>query len=188
MHRQNGFTLLEMMVALSVFAITGLLSWQVLESGSNTQHSVTKHIHHATELQRLFAALENDLQAAIAVPAMAGSVPPDVWFRADGHTVLLNLLRDPLDPDARAPVRIVWKTEAGVLRRLQWRQGLSTSDTSPLVTQRFSVPMKLRFWQGQKWRMGWDHRDAMPTAAEITLIHPQWGEVRKIVLMGGESS
>lgn len=188
MNKQNGFTLLEMMVALCVFAITGLIGWQVMESTSKTQVSVTNHIYQSGETQRIFAVLQNDLQAAISVPANAGGVQSDVWFSAEGSTVLLNLLRYPLDPVANSPAHIVWKTEAGILRRYQWRYGLSSTITPPVVTMQFNGQVKLRFWQGQKWITGWSQPDRMPEAAEIILTHPLWGEVRKIVLMGGEDA
>ncbi|MBQ0797917.1 MAG: type II secretion system minor pseudopilin GspJ [Porticoccaceae bacterium] len=60
-HRNQGFTLLEVMVALSIFAVIGLGSWQVLDRVLTSKQYLTQRSDQLRETQRGIWLLARDI-------------------------------------------------------------------------------------------------------------------------------
>ena len=58
----RGFTLLEMLVALSVFSVIGIMSSQLVVRMMDTTERVTERGRELTELQRAFEILRRDIE------------------------------------------------------------------------------------------------------------------------------
>ena len=58
----RGFTLLEMLIALSVFAVIGIMSSQLVVRMMDTTERVTERGRELTELQRAFEILRRDIE------------------------------------------------------------------------------------------------------------------------------
>lgn len=57
----NGFTLLEMLVSLAIFAMLGLATYTVVNTTVNGHEAVLNQNTQLTNLQRAFVIMENDL-------------------------------------------------------------------------------------------------------------------------------
>jgi len=57
----NGFTLLEMLVSLAIFAMLGLATYTVVNTTVNGHEAVLNQNTQLTNLQRAFVIVENDL-------------------------------------------------------------------------------------------------------------------------------
>jgi general secretion pathway protein J len=93
----RGFTLLELLLAMALFAIVSLLGWRGLDSILASRPAVEAQSRAALELAAAWTQLETDLQAARGVhglgrPANAISAPHIV-----AHPNSLSLLRNPAD-------------------------------------------------------------------------------------------
>lgn len=58
--RVNGFTLLEMLVSLAIFAMLGLATYSVVNTTVNGHEAVLNQNTQLTNLQRAFVIMEND--------------------------------------------------------------------------------------------------------------------------------
>ena len=61
MNNQTGFTLLELVIALAIFALLGLASWTLFDGVLRVQRSSMAHEREFRTLQRAVAVIERDL-------------------------------------------------------------------------------------------------------------------------------
>ncbi|HWW57178.1 MAG TPA: prepilin-type N-terminal cleavage/methylation domain-containing protein, partial [Sphingopyxis sp.] len=83
MKDERGFTLVEMLVALSIFALIAAMGVGLLRSSIDTQDAVQGRLKGMSGINRLRAVMANDLAQAVqrstrgpageAVPAFVGS-------------------------------------------------------------------------------------------------------------------
>ncbi len=101
----NGFTLIEMLVSLAIFALIGISAYQVLASSalvSEREQTRTENMH---ELDRALRIIERDLRQVVNRPvrdefgpkyALTGSVAGELEFTRGGNDNPLGLARSDL--------------------------------------------------------------------------------------------
>ena len=62
----RGFTLLELLVAVAIFALLGVGSYRLLASTINVRDTAKKHDAALIQLQRSFIVMNRDLSQAIS--------------------------------------------------------------------------------------------------------------------------
>jgi general secretion pathway protein J len=84
----NGFTLIEMLVALAIGAVIALLSYQALDGAIKIESRVSKLTQQMNSVQRVWQFFADDIQHAVPRP----------WKDSFGNTqpVMLGLLGDRL--------------------------------------------------------------------------------------------
>lgn len=60
LRRQQGFTLLEIMIALTIFAVISTLAWQILDGAMRTTTATDTAATTLNQLQRACNLLERD--------------------------------------------------------------------------------------------------------------------------------
>lgn len=66
MNRQSGFTLLELVIAIAIFALLGLASWRLFDGVVRTQQGAGQHEREVRALQRAVGVIERDVWQAVA--------------------------------------------------------------------------------------------------------------------------
>lgn len=191
MHNRNqgGFTLVEMMLALVIFAMLSMAGYHMLNGAVRTHDLIRSHTTRLGEIQRVMALIKNDLMSAVFVIPGRYPASGELRIRSDDSRDILSLTRyTGLYPTAQAsvaPERVIWRQENQSLRRLS-RPGALGTQTGPwMVTARFDLdtPVNVRFYDRGRWVAGWSSALA-PQAAQITLNDSRYGEIRMLVLMG----
>lgn len=70
---QRGFTLLELMVAMSIFAMLAVAGWQVFDSVNRARDQAQVHADNLAVLQYAYLQMQQDLQQVVAYQAADAS-------------------------------------------------------------------------------------------------------------------
>jgi general secretion pathway protein J len=119
-----GFTLVEVLVALSLLAILGVISWRGLDYVTAQRERVDRETDELTGILRVLSQLERDVaQRApdfmLPAPATPGMLPPSIAvLSATGGVMALEIVR--IAPGAGGPARaqrVVYRISDATLTR-----------------------------------------------------------------------
>lgn len=175
---ERGFTLVEMMVALSLFAAIATMGLALLRSSVDTQAAVQNHLADMGSFNRLRAVMAHDLgqalprltrdEAGAEVPAFIGG-DADFSFVHGGAHGLGGQHR----PDAQrvryAFEQAVWSRASQVML-----DGAAMGPGDPLARKVESVALRYRDAAGL-WHRNWPTQDGadLPSAVEVVIIGHQ---------------
>jgi general secretion pathway protein J len=78
--KRAGFTLIEVLIALSILALVATLGYRALASLSDSEAQLTAEARHWRNLDGLFARLEADLREALPRDVRTGSGSEPAWL------------------------------------------------------------------------------------------------------------
>lgn len=203
MKGQRGFTLLEVLVAITITAVIGIGVWQVLSGVILSRDRVDELAEDFDGLQRAMLLLERDITQIVNRPArdIYGDFKPALTSREDDFALMVTRQgwRNPLGIRRSSLQRVGWEYTGSELRRRYWPtldQGQEDNSRDLLLLEGVTA-FDLRFLNEQNsWVPEWPSDDAMasltpasrpdisfPLGIEITLEHEIFGElVRTFVL------
>jgi general secretion pathway protein J len=153
----RGFTLLELLVAISVLAIVSMIAWRGLDSLIGTRERLEPEGEEVRALLTAFGQLERDL-AQITAPAVFGLNSSPVVVRATTEGPVLEILRiAPTTVVAPTSIQTVfWRVADGVLVRQVSapRRTFEPSENEQLSTatlMRDVKSMRIRLWRDVTW-------------------------------------
>jgi general secretion pathway protein J len=188
--RDAGFTLVETLVALAVFARLSAAAVGILAWAADQQGVVRARMDRLAELQRAHALLATDLsQVAVRPTRRSDGIAERDAFKAatpgDGSRPLLAFVRRGWDnPDAmpRASLQYVeYRLVEGRLERSTRPALDGTSAGAPQVLLRGVGPSRLAFYSHRQWSDGWiGGAQALPQAVALELELEGIGPVRQV--------
>ena len=190
MKRPAGVTLVEMLIALSIFGMITAAGVTLLSVTARTQETSDRLLAEVGETRRVGALLSADLAQAAprlhrdrdgrpqrAFAGGAGNAPALLafvrhgWYRGDGGTLQ----------------RIGYRLQGGRLERLAFRNvdGGGEAVVIPLLDGVTSVRLRYRDEDGA-WLERWNHSDEtrLPEAVELVTQSETQGVVRQLFLVG----
>jgi general secretion pathway protein J len=202
--RNSGFTLIEAMIALSIFSFLGVAAYQLLSSTAALKEAGDKRFEVLSGLQSALRLLEEDLMQLS--PRSVAGASADRLPALDGAPALgvLELtrsgLRNPLGLPRSRLQRVAWEVDdEGTLLRHTWFDVDARNDTEPLtrvvVADVESLSLRFRDAEGI-WGETWPPRESttapgvpddetvaepLPQAIEVHLMHKQIGELVRVI-------
>lgn len=171
-----GFTLVEMLVALSLFAMLAVIGVGLLRSSIGTQDAVQARLQAMAGINRLRAIMGHDLAGAAARPTrgVTGAAEPAFLGRADGFA-LVSLGTSDLDDEVggQPQVQRIQYHLAGD----EWRRairpvldGSATGKGDALMSEVGRIALRYRDRRGV-WQSVWPvpMGGDLPAALEFTL-------------------
>jgi len=193
----SGFTLLELLVALSIFSVLSVMAYGGLQTVITTKKSTQISADRISEIQLVMMRISNDLRQAVPrkirdeygdfLPAMQSSQNSDdtmAWTRA-GYRNPAQLIRSNVQ-------RVAYKLEQQKLIRMTWPVLDRAQDTEALETEVLSgiESIEWRFLNEKtEWISSWPEESdvtglyPLPNAVELTLELQDWGKMRRLILL-----
>jgi len=199
--REAGFTLLEVMIAVGIFALLGLGTYRMLDTVLRTDEATRQQERNLRELTRAFATLDRDLSQATARPIR------DPY--GDGRAALLGELgasdgraaveltrggwRNPLGLTRSQLQRVRWRLAGEDLERVYWTVLDAAVDSQPRVQKVLGGVTSLEFRyldERGTWHEQWPLTEgegseeeklaALPVALEIKLEQRRFGALTRL--------
>ncbi|MFN3842089.1 MAG: type II secretion system minor pseudopilin GspJ [Rehaibacterium terrae] len=119
---ERGFTLLEVMVAVAIFAVVAALAWGGLDTLARSRHALDAESARLAALQRAVAMFERDLRQVAARPVRDGSgqTRPALFAGGDGIEVSRFVGQGGWVGPSPQVERIDWQCRDGRLLRARW--------------------------------------------------------------------
>jgi general secretion pathway protein J len=193
MRRARGYLLLELLVAVAIFAVVAALAWGGLDAVVRTREATDAQAARLAELQRAVVGLERDLREVAARPVRgtAGQIWPAVLGGATTLELTHAAYASLSVPRSPALARSQWGIDGGrLLRRVD--PVLDRPPGAPLAPVAMLADVEsftLRYLDGSgTWREEWPPRagaetqsDVLPRAVEFRLRLSDLGEITRMV-------
>jgi general secretion pathway protein J len=198
--RARGFTLLELLVAITVLSVVSMIAWRGLDSLVRTRERLEPEADDARALLTTFGQMERDL-AQVTNPRFVGLTTSPVQVSIANGSTMLQLARiAPAAPDRPTEVQTVYyRVVDGTLMR-QATPALPAFELTP--TDRLESARlldKVRLMQVRTWSAngGWvdpnvpqDASGAAPASTamvpgvEVTIERESGRIYRRVLLVG----
>lgn len=197
--KSQGFTLLEVLVAVAIIAVVGVAAYRMLDSVSTARNKVEARDQSLLALQRGLALVGRDLSQAFPRPIRNefGDTEPAFWlpaantleFTRSGH-------RNPLGEKRSELLRVRYRLDQDRLLRETWtqldRDRLDKPRTDVVMTGLSELRWQVNDARNGQWLNQWPANDQitvekqrlpMPAAVTLEFRDARYGKIRRIFLL-----
>ncbi|SFM25861.1 type II secretion system minor pseudopilin GspJ [Marinobacter zhejiangensis] len=170
---QGGFTLMEVLIAVTITAVIGLGIWQVVSGIIVARDRVDAVAEQFDQVQRAFLLMERDISQSVYRPVrnLYGDTEPALTSRSDQLSLTLTRQgwRNPIGLKRSTLQRVGYEFTGDELRRRYWPvvdQGQDDSSRDQFLisdVKTFDVEFLDR---EQRWVSDWPSQEAMNATAE----------------------
>ena len=183
MSRNKGFTLVELLVALAIFAILSGFAYRGLTAMLESREALQKESRKWRDVAVFIGRVERDLDAVLIRLAKAPSglalaaVSSSLGDPSLGDGLALTRSGSPLQPNAlAAPQRVAYRLRDGRVERLSWAgvDAAPRDEPAPVAVLGPVRALTFRYLDARngEWRASWGlpgSIEAPPAAVEMTL-------------------
>jgi general secretion pathway protein J len=183
MSRNRGFTLVELLVALAIFAIMSGFAYRALNSMLESREALAKESRKWRDVSLFVGRVERDVAAVLPrIATGAGelklaplsssidSTAPGLAITRSGNMLAGNV--------SAAPQRVAYRLREGRIERLAWA-GVDAAprdepQPTPVLAGVGSLAFRFMDPKSSEWRPDWglpgNAAAALPAAVEMTLV------------------
>ncbi len=199
-HRTHGFTLLELLIALSIFALVAAMAYGGLNTMLRTTDGMEARAEALRSLQMAWLWLERDIEGYVDRPVRneyGDSAPALRLATPDG--LLIEFTRggwnNPLGQARSTLQRVAYRLEDGILYRRWWTVLDRAQDSAPVEEPLLEGVDEVRIRvldEQRRWQEQWPPLDRdpeapppRPLAVELRLETGGFGELRWLFRLAG---
>ena len=193
----RGFTLLELLVALTIFALISVALFGSLTSMIETKQHLEADSNKLRELQTAFRIIGRDIEQAIDRPVRAPyqselPLPALMWTEPPGNFELTtNGRRNPLRMKRSSLQRVAYRLEDELLIKDTWAVLDRTIDSKPFsqVILRDVEGFEMSFigengpWLPANNASG-TSAVGLPKAVQVQIYLKNWGRIDRLFIIG----
>lgn len=185
---RNGFTLVELMIALMIFGMLAAAGVGLLRFSVDAQAATKGRLDAMAADRRVEALMASD--SAQAVPRTTRNETGDSVQAFEGDGSGFSLVRsgvDPLTDIARPSLqKVAYRFEGGTISRTAWPMLDGARPGPPSALARDVASIQLRYRSKDGWREVWDplRPDLLPRAIELVLRPVRGPQMRYLFLVG----
>lgn len=202
-HRSDGFTLVELLAAIAIFAVMTIMAYGGLSAVLRTREAVETSLARTAEIQKAVYRLQSDFEQARARPIRDeyGDLRPAFITENEGREGLRVEFtrggwRNPRLLRRGALERVSYGLKEERLLRYSWQTLDRAQEDAPAEIPLLDkvTALEWQFLDAQRnWHGEWpprnatgDASDELPRAVELRLETADWGEIRYLFrLIGG---
>lgn len=195
--RVQGFTLIEVMLAVVILALIGLASTAVLSQMTQAERHSVQHHALLAELQFTLLLLDNDVRQMVARPVRASDEQHKHLYVSNNGRLLES------DYDGLAFVRAGWLNPEGMLPRAELQpvvyrvqEGVLQRVYQPFVDAIGGTPavqnlltevedFQVTFFHQGKELKTWLQAYDLPEQVQIKITHARFGVIERVLLTSG---
>lgn len=170
---QKGITLIELMIALGVFAIIGILSYRALNQASATEQRIAGELTRWRQIARVFQFMQNDFSQVVppyfgvATSNAKGAATFPVFLSVGAKESELQLTVF----DRGEVRRVAYRFDEQKLAWLRWRGRAAVGEAERAELLAGVQGVRWRFLYMDRWLDSWPMATgaALPDAVEVTL-------------------
>lgn len=191
----RGFTLLELLTALAIFALLSTMGFTGLQTVLQAQAQHREQAQAFAALTRTLSLLQQDLEQAVNRPVRDQQGDPLPALLGNPSAASLEFSRQGWLNPQRSPVpalqRVGWRLEQQRWLRHAWPVLDRAPDTTAVeVTMLDGVEsLQLRFLDREgEWHPSWPpaaDAPALPAGVEVSAQVRPWGKVRRVLRVPG---
>lgn len=198
---QAGFTLLELIVVISIFAVFSLMAYGGLDSVLQSRARVEEAMNETAAIQKAYVRLREDFQQVRNRPARDGYGDRQPALRTDQQgrvEFTRGGWRNPLLLPRAGLERVSYRLDGKKLTRESWRVLDQAQDSKPVAVVLLDDVQEVR-WRfldsSRDWFQRWPPEDPnrsattappLPLAVELELESQRWGKLRFLFRLGVE--
>jgi general secretion pathway protein J len=192
--QQRGFTLLEIVVALAIFAVLSVMAYSGLDQVLRARDATDRTMDRLSELQLAWSLIGRDLEQAATRGIRDGFGDPQAPMNVAGDN-LIELTRGGWPNPLRRPrghlQRVAYHLDGEVLQRLSWNVLDRAQDSEPRVAELLTgvTGVELRFMDQQgDWGSQWPpqgnvdvgEQTPLPRGMEVVIELQDMGRVGRL--------
>ena len=188
----RGFSLIEILVALVVFAAMSAIAWGALSQVAKTRTALAVEQDRFAAIVRTMGDLERDLRQAISRPLRGnyGETVPALLGRSDRIELSRLGFANPRSEPRSNIERVLYSINERTLRRGRYAVLDRAAGSTPEWIDQLADTegFRLRYLgAGGVWTDLWPPQDApageLPRAVEFLITLKQWGELRRVIAL-----
>lgn len=194
--RHAGFTLLEVLVAIAVFAMFSLSAYQVMNGVQRSDEQSREHNQRLQDIQRAILMLDNDFRQIIGRQVRqqgnneSGPLLQSGEYLLDSASDGIIFTRDGWqNPQQMFPrseiLRVGYRIIDEKLERVWFRYPDTVVGTEPLVRKVLEgvTALSFSYYGSQGWQEAWSDNTRLPKGIAVTLTLEDLGKIERVYML-----